>query len=388
LSLGITVALCVFQVGVAASRPSPALVTSSDLLHYERNCNTGQLAHTASRLEPAQQHLFHDAARPAGSIEQVIERPRTRDAIMLRRTFGIVSALFALAGAAYFFVPALVYRLAMGAIRRAGRLRLREVTIDGHRVPYLEGGQGEPLILLHGFGGDKDDWTPIARLLTPHYRVIAPDLPGFGDSTRHPEARYGVDEQLQRIVEFAGVLSLDHFHLGGVSMGGYLAAMLAARCPERVDSAWLLAPAGVLSAAPSEVDELIAAGDNPMVVSDRAGFERVLELCFTTQPPMPAQFKRPMLARALAEAPFNERIYAHMSADPPPLEGVVGQIRARTLVVWGDNDRVLHPSGLDVLQGLMSDASCVRMTNMGHLPMLERPAETAADFLRFHGHSA
>lgn len=305
--------------------------------------------------------------------------------IMLRRTFGIAATLFALAGALYYLVPGLVYRLAMGAMRRAGRLKLREVTIDGHRVPYLEGGRAEPLILLHGFGGEKDDWTPIARLLTPHFRVIAPDLPGFGDSTRRPEARYGVDEQLERIAEFAGVLGLDHFHLGGYSMGGYLAAMFAARHPERVDSAWLLAPAGVFSAAPSEVDELIAAGDNPIVVSDRAGFERMFELCFSTQPPIPAQFKRPMLARALAAAPFNERIYAHMTADPPPLEGVAGQIRARTLVVWGDDDRVLHPSGLDVLQGLMPDASCVRMTNMGHLPMLERPDETAADFLRFHG---
>ena len=96
--------------------------------------------------------------------------------------FLIASALGAIA--LYFLFPGVALRFAMGLARRIGRLHLREVEVDGHRLPYLEGGQGEPLLLLHGFGGNKDHWTMIAPHLTPHFHVYAPDLPGFGDATR------------------------------------------------------------------------------------------------------------------------------------------------------------------------------------------------------------
>ncbi|UUZ47916.1 alpha/beta fold hydrolase [Massilia sp. B-10] len=68
--------------------------------------------------------------------------------------------------------------------RRISGLATRSIRVDGFDMPYLEGGTGEVLLLIHGFGGDKDNFTRIARFLTPHYRVIIPDLPGFGDATR------------------------------------------------------------------------------------------------------------------------------------------------------------------------------------------------------------
>lgn len=300
----------------------------------------------------------------------------------------LILATLAVGAAVYWFAPAALYELMMRGMRRLAGLTLREVEIDGHVVPYLEGGHGEPLLLLHGFAANKDHWTLAARQLAPHFRVFAPDLPGFGDSTRKPEARYGLEEQLARIEAFAAAVGLGRFHLGGNSMGGYLAAMYAARHPEQVASLWLLAPAGARSAQESEMLRLLAAGDNPLLVTDLASFRRLTALCFHQAPPLPPRFELPLYERARAEGPFNAKIFDEMFTDPKAFEDMPGGFATRALIVWGDDDRVLHPSGLDILHGLFSDAECILMPRMGHVPMVERPADTVADLLRFHGRRA
>lgn len=286
--------------------------------------------------------------------------------------------------ALYYAAPGVLFRAATVLGRRLAGLRLAHVEVDGHRVAYLDGGRGEPLLLLHGFGANKDHWITVARLLTPHFRVIALDLPGFGDSTRRLEARYGVDQQLARLAAFADYLGLGRFHIGGNSMGGYLATLFAARYPERVASLWLLAPAGALSAEPSVALNLMSNGDNPLIATDIASFDRLTALCFCKQPYLPAQFKRLLLARAKAEAAFNAKMFDDMFNAPLALETSVGDLAAPTLLVWGHDDRILHPSGQAVLRPLFRNDEVILMKDMGHVPMIERPAETAQDLLRFH----
>ena len=81
---------------------------------------------------------------------------------------------------------------------RAGLVR-KEITLaDGTHIAYLEGGSGAPLVLVHGFGADKDNFTRIARYLVPHYRVIVPDLVGFGESSHRADVDYHYAAQAQR----------------------------------------------------------------------------------------------------------------------------------------------------------------------------------------------
>lgn len=307
------------------------------------------------------------------------------ETIMFAWISGTFGALVILLVAVYFLFPGPVFDAAVAMARRSAGLVLKEVTIDGHRVPYLEGGEGEPLLLVHGFGANKDHWTSVARFLTRDFRVIALDVPGFGDSSRVSEASYGLDKQIERLLDFAAKLKLDHFHLGGNSMGGYLAAVLAARYPSKVNSLWLLAPAGVMSANRSELQTLIEEGVNPLLIEDEKAFDRLSDMVFTVKPRMPAQFKRPMLKRAMAEANFNAKIFEEMFSSAVSLEEELVGLDTESLVVWGDGDRVLDPSGLDVLCDLIPQAKCHMMPKMGHVPMLERAADTAKDFLSFRG---
>jgi abhydrolase domain-containing protein 6 len=304
---------------------------------------------------------------------------------MLMSLVGLFVLGVAILAALYFLAPGLVLKAATAMARRRGRLQLRHVDVDGHRIAYLEGGSGAPLLLIHGFGANKDHWTMIAPFLTAHFQVYALDLPGCGDSTRRQEAHYGTEAQLARLEHFAAAVGLSTFHLGGNSMGGYLAAMYAARHHEQISSLWLLAPAGALSAEPSEVLQLIDNGENPLVTATMAEFERLADLCFTVAPSIPSQFKRVLFARARDEAGFNEKMFAEMFTDVVSLEEAIAGLETRSLIVWGDGDRILHRSGLEIIHGLLANAQSVLMPRMGHVPMIERPRDTAADYLQFRG---
>lgn len=133
--------------------------------------------------------------------------------------------------------------LAINADRHRSGLLRKEIDLPGGlRFVYLEGGKGEPLMLLHGFGANKDNFTKAARFLTPHYRVILPDLIGFGESSHPREADYSPAAQTVRLRSFAKALGFERLHLGGNSMGGLIAMIYAASYPADVASLWLLDP--------------------------------------------------------------------------------------------------------------------------------------------------
>jgi len=278
-----------------------------------------------------------------------------------------------------------LFNFAIRAQRAKAKLEEKTAHIDGHDVVYLDGGSGEPLILLHGFGANKDNWSQIAPLLTPHFRLIIPDLPGFGDSSRNSDARYGADEQLERLNSFIAELGLGAVHLGGNSMGGYLAGLYAARYPAKVKSQWLLAPAGVHAAEPSEYFQCIERGENPLLVDNTADFMRLVDMCFTKMPYVPKAFQRCLCERNIAERDFNEKIFRDVFTEPSVLEKELEGSTVKTQILWGDGDRILHPSGAGILGDTISGAQTIVMERMGHCPMLERPRETAALYLKFHG---
>jgi len=303
---------------------------------------------------------------------------------MLLYAGAAAAALLAALVAGYLAFPDLALQVGRRVPRLLAGLSARSVTAAGHRIVYLEGGSGEPLVLLHGFGGDKDGWPPLARRLTAHFHLYVLDLPGFGESTRDPAARYGFAEQAERVAAFAQAVGIARpFHIGGNSMGGAIAGVFAARHPERVKTLWLIDPAGVTSATRSEVYREFEAGRNPLVVAGPQDFDALMGLLFVHPPWIP-----PRLAAALARAraahrDFDAKVFQDLRDSNLSLEKELRGSTVPTLITWGDRDRVVDVSGAALLAAAMLQARLDIQHGVGHVPMMEQPDDTAARYLAF-----
>lgn len=300
-------------------------------------------------------------------------------------TLVLVLIIITLAGS-HFFFPAPAFGFLQQVERRLAGLKQTYLEVDGLRIEYLEGGKGDVLVLLHGFGANKDNWTRIGKHLTAHFRVIAPDLPGFGESSSNPDGDYTIFAQAKRIKAMVQALGIQSFHLGGNSMGGNIAGAYASRYPNDLKSLLLIAPGGVASAEPSELYRLLMEGKpNPLIAATTEDYDRLLDFVFVKKPFIPWPVKKMLVKEALARQSLNRKIFQQLrsSTDTPPLEVMLQGLPVPTLIIWGAQDRVLHVSGARIIAAHMPKAKAEVMEAVGHIPMIEKPKETAELFLRF-----
>ncbi len=305
-----------------------------------------------------------------------------------RKTFflTIAAAVIALAVFVYFFAPSYLYKKAMDGMRKDAELTIKSVNIPDFKIVYLEGGTGEPIIMLHGFGGDKDNWLRFAKYFTPGYRVIIPDLPGFGESSKPENAQYTIMSQVEKLNALVRELKLTDFHVIGNSMGGNIAGAFAAAHPEKVKTLGLFDSGGVTSPMKSELHLIMETGINPLIVKKTDDYDRLLAFNFYKPIPIPSFVKKVLAEKAAKASEFNQKIFKEsLEADFLLLESKLGMIKAPTLILWGDSDRVIHVSSVPVFEKKIKNARSVIIKECGHLPMLEKPQETAdayKDFLK------
>ncbi len=300
----------------------------------------------------------------------------------------VISALVVLIIAAvaflYFSPSALLSSMQLLERQRAG-LSVQQAQVDGIDIHYYEGGpaDAETIVMIHGFGANRDNWLRFARHFTSRYHVIALDLPGFGESGK-PDIDYSVTGQTSRLHDFINVLGLETPHLIGNSMGGHIAALYAARYPSQVASVALLDNAGIASPKASEMFQMIERGEpNPLVVRQPEDFDKLMRFVFVSPPPMPDALKRHFAEQSMANREHYDHIFAQLRDRYVPLEPELPKIQVPTLVLWGDQDRVLDVSSIEVMKPLLKKPTVVVMKDCGHAPMLERPEETAQHYQVF-----
>ncbi len=315
------------------------------------------------------------ARRPAGESRGDARRGRWRRIVWLSLGLDLLLVIGLLAWKPEWALAAYV------AVQRwqAGASE-RTVEVDGQRIVQLEAGpESAPLVvLLHGFTGSKENWLPLMAVLSKDHRVIAPDLPGWGESQRLPGGDYGVRAQAGRIAAWLDTLPRPPELLVGHSMGGHIAALVAATRPEKIRRLALVSAAGV----PFEENAFgraVLAGGHPFAVDDRASLDRYLYLVFADPPFVPWPVDRAFIRRRIADRDFELAVLARLRGEERfAVQPLLGQIRAPTLLLWCEGDRVIDPSAAAAYAAGLADSRTVLLPGCGHMPMMEDVAGTAA----------
>jgi pimeloyl-ACP methyl ester carboxylesterase len=238
-------------------------------------------------------------------------------------------------------------------------LRHGFVEIPEADVHYLEAGSGRPLLLLHGLAASWRWWTPILDYLTPHHRVLAIDLPGFG--LTRARRRFSLKSAGQFVCQVMEALALERADLIGHSLGGRISMDVAAHCPERVRRLVLVSAVGLSWRKPYPMvglDLLLEGWRNapkfPDLVREDARRVNFLELCLAT--------------------------YEVLSDD---FQAELHRIAAPTLVLWGDRDLLTPPRHGEILTSAIPSAELAYIRGAGHTPMWDAPEEFSRRVLEF-----
>ncbi len=317
-----------------------------------------------------------------------VPSPMRRMLLRRLKTLGVLLAVLVLgACGVYLFAPGLLLRGDYALQAWQANLHTRAVQVGATRWVYYEGGKGPTLVLLHGFGGSRENWLPTARYLGRNFHLVIPDLPGYGASSPIAGSAAGIHAQAQRLAGFVDALKLQHFALAGHSMGGAIAGVYAAAHPGRVDALALLDSAG-LPFRPNAFARAVAAGQNPFAYSDRAQFARFMRLIFAKPPYVPPRIADVLIARDVAAQPFLDTALARLRApaDADALVPVLPRLTMPVLGLWCNDDRVIDPSALDALRkGLAAtpQIGTSLLNGCGHMPIMEEPRATADALTRF-----
>lgn len=277
--------------------------------------------------------------------------------------------------------PRTTAKLALRALRWTMGLTTYRRPVDDIEWAWIESGpaDGEPLVLLHGFSGSKDNWLFYAPLMSGRYRVLCPDLPGFGASTRDIDNDHGIAAQVERLAAFLDAAGIARCHLGGNSLGGYVALAFALEYPERLLSLSLFNNAGVNGLEQSGLQQHMASGVNPLQLRSRRDLDRILGLVIHRPPYIPLLVKYLVLAEHRRWGTLLDRIFGQIIADAieRPLDDRLGEIDVPTIIFWGKQDQLLHVSAAAFQNQRIAGSELVVFDDVGHVPMIERPWSTA-----------
>ena len=273
--------------------------------------------------------------------------------------------------------------------RWSAGLSLGEAQVAGHRWTYAvreaDNADAPTVVMIHGFTGSKENWYPLAAKLRGRYRLLIPDLPGWGDSERIKDADYGFVAQSERVAAFLEQVARkpnSEVVLLGHSMGGGIAALTAANHPQDVTRVGLFDAAGVRF-KDNRFGEEVLAGRNPFAVTDEASLKRYIDTVFyldSAKPSIPWPASRAMIDWRIRQAPFEQAVLDRIGrSDERFLPGeAASRIDQPALLLWCRQDQVIDASAIDLYGARMPQALKVLLDGCGHMSIVERADDVAA----------
>lgn len=246
----------------------------------------------------------------------------------------------------------------------------QRTTVNRRTVRYLESGFGRPLILLHGFPFNADMWRPQLDRPLPGWRLIAPDLRGFGGSSIAGEA-VGMDDYATDVLMLMNELSLERAAIGGLSFGGYVAFAMFRRAPERLAKLILVDTRSTVDTEDgvrARLDLLDAVRRNGVGILPDRQIPKLLGA--TTQrerPEMVAHVQRLIVANT---APGIEAAIVALIRRPDST-GDLGRISVPTLVIVGEEDEITPVEQARAMHLAIAGSSLAILPRAGHLSNLE-----------------
>lgn len=259
----------------------------------------------------------------------------------------------------------------------------KSVTVFGAKIRYLEmGDAAKPtVILLHGLGGNAENWQFNIAALAANYHVVAPDQIGFGKSDK-PLLKYRVGTFVDFLDKFMSELKIEKASLVGNSMGGWAAGLMAIKYPSRVEKIILADAAGIIPAN-VDVDKIYQLNN-----STRDEIRANLKLIFAN----------PMLQNneALVDQFFTLRVTANdgytinsiiesIKRKEDFLNERLGEIKKPTLIIWGKQDGLLPVADATTFNKGIANSELVIFDNCGHVPQFEKATDFNAAVLKFLG---
>lgn len=248
----------------------------------------------------------------------------------------------------------------------------RMTKVDDYTIRYLDYGipreGAEDLILLHGLGASSERWLRVAPALSRYFRVVVPDIIGFGYSDK-PDVEYTVDFFIDFIDKFLANVGTNRPHMMASSFGGHIAAEYAIRRGRNLHKLVLAAPAGMMKSSTPVLDGYIMSALYPT-------YENALK-AFLEMAQDPSTVSKETVLDFVNRMRLPNAKYAFMSTllgikYAPSLTGRLAEVINPTLVVWGDSDKMIPlPYAKEFREIPASELVVIK--DSGHTPYVEKP---------------
>jgi len=243
----------------------------------------------------------------------------------------------------------------------------KDATVFGYRLHYRDTGQGPPVILLHGLGGDGSRWSSTTAALADEFRVIALDQIGFGESDK-PLVNYNHALLAEFLVEFMRAIDAPRASIVGHSMGAFVGTYVAVQHPDKVDRL-VLVDGGSLE-TPPRPPHLVRIQNGTTLAETREYFE----LMFHDKSRVTDQLVRDNYLRRLRMS-FT---ITKMQESRAQRIGFItkdeaARIKAPTLILWGQHDALLPIADAGLLDRVIPNSKMLVLQKSGHIPQVEQP---------------